>query len=130
MDTHVTNVSGSNDWTVFCLNLHCLKTLTLSHKQQICRRLLWDYIDNTMIWKNSLNGSVIIKKSWIHCGKRRNCSSWAISSFVTMFSKIGCCNMSNFTKKMLNCSPLAHILDAKRAIFNTPFLLNWLICIK
>ena len=26
-------------------------------------------------------------KSWKHCGKRRNCSSWAISSFVTMFSK-------------------------------------------
>ena len=26
-------------------------------------------------------------KSWKHCGKRRNCSFWAISSFVTMFSK-------------------------------------------
>ena len=26
-------------------------------------------------------------KSGKHCGKRRNCSIWAISSFVTMFSK-------------------------------------------
>ena len=26
-------------------------------------------------------------KSGKHCGKRRNCLSWAISSFVTMFSK-------------------------------------------
>ena len=26
-------------------------------------------------------------KSVKHCGKRRNCSFWAISSFVTMFSK-------------------------------------------
>ena len=26
-------------------------------------------------------------KSGKHCGKRRNCSFWAISSFVTMFSK-------------------------------------------
>ena len=26
-------------------------------------------------------------KSWKHCGKRRNCSFWAISSFVTLFSK-------------------------------------------
>ena len=26
-------------------------------------------------------------KSWKHCGKRRNCLFWAISSFVTMFYK-------------------------------------------
>ena len=29
--------------------------------------------------------------SWKHCGKRRNCSFWAISSFVTIFSKVVCC---------------------------------------
>ena len=29
-----------------------------------------------------------MSKSGKHCGKRRNCSFWAISSFVTMFLKI------------------------------------------
>ena len=30
---------------------------------------------------------LITEKSWKHCGKRRNCSSWAISPFVRIFSK-------------------------------------------
>ena len=29
-------------------------------------------------------------KSWKNCGKRRNCSSWAISSFAKLFSKVVC----------------------------------------
>ena len=36
------------------------------------------------IWAN---GETIFRVSSKHCGKRRNCSSRAISSFPTMFSK-------------------------------------------
>ena len=56
-------------------NISCLKTLlnslTLSLIRQFCSRRLWTYFVKT--WK-------------ISCGKRRNCTFCAISSFVTMFS--------------------------------------------
>ena len=39
------------------------------------------------VWKPPLNESTIIEKSWKHGVKRKNCSFWAISSFVNMFSK-------------------------------------------
>ena len=40
------------------------------------------------MWTHSLNESILIEKCWKHCGKKRNYSSWAISHFVAMFSKI------------------------------------------
>ena len=40
------------------------------------------------IWSN---GDTIIWLSRKHCGRRRNCSLWAISPFSTMFSKAVCC---------------------------------------
>ena len=39
------------------------------------------------IW---INRDTMIWLSRKHCGKRRNCSLWAISSFSTMFSKAVC----------------------------------------
>ena len=40
------------------------------------------------IWTN---GDTMIYLCRKHCGKRRNCSLRAISSFPTMFSKAVCC---------------------------------------
>ena len=40
------------------------------------------------IW---INGDTFIRLGRKHCGKRRNCSLQAISSFPTMFSKAVCC---------------------------------------
>ena len=40
------------------------------------------------IWTNGVQLSDWVRK---HCGKRRNCSLRAISSFPTMFSKAVCC---------------------------------------
>ena len=40
-----------------------------------------------MLSKLWANGHAIIWLSRKHCGKRRNCSLWAISPFPTMFSK-------------------------------------------
>ena len=37
--------------------------------------------------KTSINVGKITEQNWKYCGKRRNCSCWAISTFVTMFSK-------------------------------------------
>ena len=37
------------------------------------------------------NGDTIIRLSRKHCGKRRNCSLQAISSFPAMFLKAVCC---------------------------------------
>ena len=45
----------------------------------------------TKTWKITINENLIIKKSWKHCDKRRNCLFWAISSFAT-FSKVVCCS--------------------------------------
>ena len=39
-------------------------------------------------WHNSYMG--IIKQSWIHSDKSRTCLLWAISPFITMFSKAVC----------------------------------------
>ena len=44
--------------------------------------------DMSKKWKN---GDTIIWLSIKYCGKRRNCSLRAISSFPTMFSKAVCC---------------------------------------
>ena len=33
----------------------------------------------------------ILNRVWNNVAKRRNCSSWAISSFATMFSNVVCC---------------------------------------
>ena len=44
-----------------------------------------------MMSKIWTNGDTFIWLNRIHCGKRRYCSSWAISPFPTMFSKAVCC---------------------------------------
>ena len=44
-----------------------------------------------MMSKTWPNGDTVIWLSRKHCGKRRNCSSRAISPFPTMFSKAVCC---------------------------------------
>ena len=44
-----------------------------------------------MMSKILTNGDTILWLSRKHCGKRRNCSLWAISPFPTMFSKAVCC---------------------------------------
>ena len=43
------------------------------------------------VWNTPIYESWVIKLSWKHCGKRRNCSSWAISPFARGFSKVVCC---------------------------------------
>ena len=63
-----------------------ISLLTLSFIRQLCSRRLWTYFVKT--WKISI---VEWNKSGKHCGKRRNCTFCAISSFVTMFSKAVCC---------------------------------------
>ena len=60
-------------WTLFKPR-HALSALTRSDKQTICSRRLQKHL-----------------KNWKHCGKRRNCAFWAISTFVAMFSKVICC---------------------------------------
>ena len=47
--------------------------------------------NKNMMSKILINGYTIFWLSQKHCGKRRNCSLWAISSFPTMFSKTVCC---------------------------------------
>ena len=42
--------------------------------------------------KSSLNVGIITEESWKHCCKSRNCSYWAISTFVKTFSKVVCCS--------------------------------------
>ena len=44
-----------------------------------------------MMSKILTNGDTLFCLSRKHCGKRRNCSLRAISSFPTMFSKALCC---------------------------------------
>ena len=44
-----------------------------------------------VVSKEWTNGDTIIRLSRKHCGKRRSCSSRAISPFPTMFSKAVCC---------------------------------------
>ena len=44
-----------------------------------------------MMSKMWINEDTIIWLSRKHCGKRTNCSLWAISSFSTMYSKAVCC---------------------------------------
>ena len=41
--------------------------------------------------KNMDKRGTVIRLSKKHCGKRRNCSLGAFSSFPTMFSKAVCC---------------------------------------
>ena len=40
----------------------------------------------------------LLKENWKQCGKRRNCSFWAILPFVTMFSHVVCCR--GFRKRL------------------------------
>ena len=51
-------------------------TLTLSLIRQFCSRRHWTYFVKKPMTKRGK-----------HCGKSSNCLFWAISSFVTMFSK-------------------------------------------
>ena len=64
--------------------------LTYSHIQQICSRQLWKHLHKTIenLYIRKYNYLI---KSFKDCGKRRNCSSWAISPFATMFI-IGFCS--------------------------------------
>ena len=54
--------------------------------------------------------SLIIKRSRTNCGERRNCSFGAISSFVTMFSKVVCCRCQKASVcwKGLKMTMMAH----------------------
>ena len=77
---------------MFSKDLHC---------RHIKTRACWERDKDKMskIWTN---GDTVIWLSWKHCGKRRNCSLQAISSFPTMSSKAVCCwcvNMSIYGVK-------------------------------
>ena len=65
-----------------------LQALTLSLIRQFCSRrstlnVFCQNIENLHNWMDNLS----MTKSGKHCGKRRNCTFCAISSFVTMFSE-------------------------------------------
>ena len=62
--------------------------LTLSHIQQTCSRRPWRHL--VKIMDISINEGMVTENRWKHCGKRRNSLFWAISPFVTMFSKDVC----------------------------------------
>ena len=67
-----------------------------------------------------------------HCGKRRNCSFWAIFSFVTMFSKS--CQKASIWGKWLT-HPISHITNLQQMIMKTfnPFPhidAFWRLCSK
>ena len=63
-----------------------IKSLTLYLTCQFCALPNKDMMSK--IWTN---GNTITLLSRKRCGKRRNCSLRAISSFPTMFSKAVCC---------------------------------------
>ena len=69
---------------MWCLNplpeMPILGSSTLAADKDIMPKILKNGDTITCIWL-----------SWKHCGKRRNCSFWAISPFPTMFSKAVCC---------------------------------------
>ena len=50
--------------------------------------------------KISINDSIRIEYSWNNCGKKRNLSVWAISSFATIFSKVVCCRCTKMRQNM------------------------------
>ena len=66
-------------------NLLFCKRLILSQRtnfrlfqtDSVCRQQFW-------IWRK---WQKVLKMDWKHCGKRRNCSLWAISPFPTGFSE-------------------------------------------
>ena len=53
------------------------------------------------IRKISMNKSIIIQKSWKHYDQRRNCQSWAISTFATMFQKNAADDFEHILSKSL-----------------------------
>ena len=63
--------------------------LTLSHIQYICSRRFWKCLLQNM--EISIIVGMLIEQNWKYCGKRRNWSFWAMYPFVTMFSKVVCC---------------------------------------
>ena len=58
----------------------------LSQFQRVCRR-------HFKMWWNL---KMIFRYGRKHCGKRRNCSLWAISSFPTIFSRVVCNKMVKY----------------------------------
>ena len=99
------------EWLVFCNNIYkrdtCMKVLTHYHttnfrlfrNQRVCRQQF-------QIWRKWKKNIQTGRK---HCGKRRNWSLWAISPFLTVFSKgfrgikVSLCgNGFNIAKNWLN----------------------------
>ena len=60
-------------------------------------------------------------KSGKHFGKRRNCLFWAISSFVTMFSKSCLLQRRLFTERVNQNQTLAIFIDNKPPLKQTYF---------
>ena len=90
MTGHVWNRCGSHFVLIYNLltrfsTSSLNKSLTISHRQQICSKLLWKHVGENLViaykWKYNLLDRVK------HCGTSRNCSIWAISSITTMCSK-------------------------------------------
>ena len=55
-----------------------------------------------------------MKKGWKHCGKRRNCSSWAISPFVSIFQKLSDADASKRCERVIDqSSVLQNILQCQ-----------------
>ena len=66
-------------WLKLHIQLTLSQTTHFRHFQieRVCRRQF------QVLWK----WQIVFQKGRKHCGKRRNCSLWAISPFPTMFSK-------------------------------------------
>ena len=97
------------------------KLLVLSNSifcQQVFKKLFAAELSESIYMRKRVNPfqhttyneSVITEKSWKHCGKRRNCLSWLISSFATMFSYVVCCRgirmclyVGKYSGKRRNC---------------------------
>ena len=112
-------------WRVKASHFKCLKIVRVLIHGCLCRRLRLTFVDTfvrcinllpdmpllgssnatankDMTWKIWTNGETLIWLSRKHCGKRRNCSLWAISSFPTMFSRavcFSCIKMSIYGEK-------------------------------
>ena len=94
-------------WLFYAIEWHVL-TLSTYNKSAVD-----DFENNyAKILNKFINERKIIQQSWKYCGKMRNCSSWAISSFAMMFSKVVCCRGVRkrlYVGKSENCIPDLHL---------------------
>ena len=81
----------------------CQRTnFRLFHTERVCRRQF-------QIWQK---WQKVLQMGWKHCGKRRNCSLRAISSFPTVFLKDLYCR--HLKTRVCLGKGLTHILDLER----------------